>query len=431
MTSSLDGLTILRFTKAYKQGAGIEEHLTSLDSELLTRNSLKIIRMFLEDNPINIETTAQEVGRGSLISVPMHITQGTTNNSAHKASCAKLAYYFAKKTVRELVIYNPILYHTAFRAVLKACYRPRPGPLRILNAGNKVRELHRKYAVDLILLHHLGSGDCWEVIQEAIRLGIPCAFVNHFSNDTLSSFSVREQINEVAGVAGVTGIGVPRWLKNRFYYVGNGVDLNFYDPVKASLAGIRTDIPIVILPARITPIKGQADLIKAYGKLRIEGLRAKIVLIGRIESGEYEKELRKLANDNHVADDVQFVGQLQKERLRDWYAASSVMAFPTYHQEGLPRILMESQAMKVPPVAYIIGGVSEGVIDGKTGFLVRKGDIKTFTEKVRELLTNEELRRKMGEEGRKFVKKRFSLEALAERHERFYLSVLGRRRNGR
>ena len=62
--------------------------------------------------------------------------------------------------------------------------------------------------------------------------------------------------------------------------------------------------------------------------------------------------------------------------------------------------------------------------DGKTGFLVKKGDVKTFTKRLEELLNNEEKRKNMGQAGRKFVQREFSLDALAERHEKLYLSVL-------
>ena len=85
---------------------------------------------------------------------------------------------------------------------------------------------------------------------------------------------------------------------------------------------------------------------------------------------------------------------------------------------------MEAQAMKVAPIAYDVGGMSEGIQHGKTGLLVRKGDIQTFTKRLEYLLTHEEERRKMGEEGREFVKKHFSLEALADRHEKYYLQIL-------
>ena len=184
---------------------------------------------------------------------------------------------------------------------------------------------------------------------------------------------------------------------------------------------------MVILPARIIPTKGQKDLIEATAMLKNEGLRVKVVLAGRSDSLQYENELKRKSRQLGIAEDVLFLGQLNKEELRDWYGVSSIMAFPTYHHEGLPRILMETQAMQVPPIAYIIGGIPEGILHGKTGFLIPKGDIRGLAKSMKELLTNEEKRKKMGEEGRKFVKKQFSLQALAARHEEFYLRSLDNR----
>jgi glycosyltransferase involved in cell wall biosynthesis len=259
-------------------------------------------------------------------------------------------------------------------------------------------------------------------------LGIPYIFLNHFSNDAFTNVSIREQLIDAVGIAGVSGFAVPRWLKGRFCNLSDGIDTEIFNPVNARPLGIETNIPIIIYPARITRVKGQSDLIKAYVKLRNGGLRAKVVFAGRTDSTEYEKELKELVRKKGLMDDVLFIGQLNTEELRDWYGHSSVMAFPTYHQEGLGRITVEAQAMKVPPVAYIIGGTPEGIQDGKTGFLIRKGDIQAFTERLRELLTDETKRKTMGEEGRRFVEEKYSLDALAQRHEEFYLKVLSNAR---
>ncbi len=127
-----------------------------------------------------------------------------------------------------------------------------------------------------------------------------------------------------------------------------------------------------------------------------------------------------------IKNEVLFVGQLNRDQLRDWYGSSAILAFPTYHHEGLPRILMEAQAMEVPTVAYDIGGISEGIKQGRTGYLIPKGDINFFTEKLEELLVNDDRRKKMGEEARRFIKENFSLEALAMRHERYYFQITKR-----
>ncbi|OPY12183.1 MAG: GDP-mannose-dependent alpha-(1-6)-phosphatidylinositol monomannoside mannosyltransferase [Syntrophus sp. PtaB.Bin138] len=85
--------------------------------------------------------------------------------------------------------------------------------------------------------------------------------------------------------------------------------------------------------------------------------------------------------------------------------------------------------MKVPVVAYRIGGTPEGIVHGKTGFLVRKGDLKSFADRLKELLTDGKKRKAMGEEGRMFVQKKFSLEAFADRHEQYYATILSHSRN--
>lgn len=104
-------------------------------------------------------------------------------------------------------------------------------------------------------------------------------------------------------------------------------------------------------------------------------MRAKIAFAGRADLVEYEEELIRLTRKSGITNDVLFVGQLAKKELRDWYGASSILGFLTYHNEGLPRILMKAQAMKVPPAEYTVGGLSEGIQHEKTGFLVRRGDI--------------------------------------------------------
>ena len=444
MINNLDGLTILRFAHAYRTGAGVETHLSNLDHKLLTRNKVTIIRMYIEQEPEEKKATTEEIGQGHLLEIPMPVSVGAiqSNSNQHKIKQPKSSFLrtifrellvynpyrqsklsFLKVIFRELIVYNSFLYYTFFRAFFRRYY-PRPGAFEVINAGEVAKRIFQEYNVDLLVMHYVGGVDSAEIIEEARKLGIPYIFINHFANDSFINISIREQLHDVAAIAGVTGVGIPKRLKGYFHNVSNGIDLEIFNPERVRAPEIETDNPIIIYPARITRIKGQSDLIKAYVRLRSEGLRARIVFAGRTDSAEYEEELKGLVKKNRLTGDVQFLGELNREELRDWYGVSSVMAFPTYHQEGLPRILMEAQAMKVPPVAYIIGGTPEALQDGKTGFLVRKGDIKTFTRRLRELLTNDEKRRKMGEEGREFVKKQFSLDALAERHEKFYLNVL-------
>ena len=97
--------------------------------------------------------------------------------------------------------------------------------------------------------------------------------------------------------------------------------------------------------------------------------------------------------------------------------------------EGLPRTLLEAQAMKKPVVTYDSGGTSDAFLPSETGFLVPTGSINNLVQKVALLITDDSLRQRMGEIGRQHVLHRFGTSALVDRHERFYLSALSKRSN--
>jgi glycosyltransferase involved in cell wall biosynthesis len=374
---------------------------------------------------LGLKKSSEILGMGKLVKIPLDEGIEAMKAYAAKETINKTYRTYIARIIREFIVYNPLLYHFYFQNMLKKRY-PRPASFECRNAKEEANKVLQEYKVDLLVMHHIGGIDSAQVIEEARKRKIPFIFINHYSNDRLTNISTREQLNNSAGIAGVSAIGVPRRLKENYNVLSDGIDTEFFNPVNSLQKG--TDVPIIIYPARIVRVKGQSDLIRACAKLRREGLRTKIVFAGRADSVVYEEELKGLAKRNGLTDDVSFIGQLKQEELRDLYNISSIMAFPTYHQEGLPRILMEAQAMKVPPIAYASGGTAGGIQHGKTGYLVRKGDIKTFTSRLRELLMNENKRTTLGEEGRKYVQKEFSLEALADRHRKYYLRILGETR---
>ena len=76
--------------------------------------------------------------------------------------------------------------------------------------------------------------------------------------------------------------------------------------------------------------------------------------------------------------------------------------------------LKEAQLMKKPVVATNVGGNPEMMINGKTGFLVEKGNSKQLIEKLSLLLEDSDLAKKMGNEGHKFVEETFNWELITK-----------------
>ena len=70
--------------------------------------------------------------------------------------------------------------------------------------------------------------------------------------------------------------------------------------------------------------------------------------------------------------------------------------------------------MQVPVIGTDVGGISETMKDGETGFLVREGEYKNIVEKISMLINDKELSAKMGTKGRRFIQEDFSLEASAK-----------------
>jgi glycosyltransferase involved in cell wall biosynthesis len=92
--------------------------------------------------------------------------------------------------------------------------------------------------------------------------------------------------------------------------------------------------------------------------------------------------------------------------------------------EGTPLSLIEAQFFKKPVVATKVGGVTDTVIAGKTGFLSESNDVTTFAHNLRLLIDDKGLRFQMGEEGYHFVSDRFSKQKEVEITQLLYIDLL-------
>jgi len=392
--------------------------MADLDNELLKNHPWTIIHLRLSSMRDGEKASTQKVGRGLLVHVPLYKDKKDVsyeNKFLNEISPFKT---MASNMIRDHILYNHTLYKCLFHKYLTS--RPYPGmDSEAIEARMAASNLMNEYKINLLVMHHVGVKDSAVIIEEAVKRNIPYVVINHFSNERLSFISVREQIKKASGIGGVSNVGVPWWLRNQFVNLSDGIDTDLFRRDKAQPISMQTDVPIALLPARITPEKGQRDLMQACASLQKEGIKIKVALAGRSDSTEYVNSLKQFAQKSGIERYVLFLGDLPLLKIRDWYAASTVLVFPTY-REGLGRVLLESQAMKLPVITYISGGTPEAIIHDKTGFLVRRGDVHELTNRLRELITDKSKRDEMKNAGRVYVEKHFSLKALAARHAQFY-----------
>lgn len=93
-------------------------------------------------------------------------------------------------------------------------------------------------------------------------------------------------------------------------------------------------------------------------------------------------------------------------------------------REGLARVLPQSLAMGKPCVSFNIDGAPEVVINDKTGYLVEPFDSVGLADSISKILEDDDLRKKMGEEGRQLVDPPFRAETMVEQISEVYQSLL-------
>jgi len=421
LDGSLDGLTLLRFTYAFDSGGGIEQYLSDLNSALLADHNITIIHVHYKKGLRSAKQRVVETGKGKVVyvAVPPAVPQYQEwNGTAPKDS---FFTNVAKRVFRERLLYNP-LFGKLFLTYRKAL-AAKPLGMGAQEAGELFNNIRKDFDIDLIMFHCLGGFDTAKIIELAGKAGIPYVYMNHYANDKFRHVCIREQIRGAGGVAGVSSCALPKYIKKTFVNLHDGIDINFFS--RNGISGF-SQISLkntVLLPARICAGKGHIDLLKAALMLKKEGLEVNLVFAGRNDSKEIRSYICSLAQKHNLADNVFFAGQCSSEKLRDLYAICAVTALPS-RSEGFARVLLESQAMSTPVVAYDVGGVSQTMIDKKSGYLCKYKDVKKLKSSLKKLLQDESLRKEMGEAGRRFVADNFTIGHLANRHKQYYLNVL-------
>ncbi|MCJ7497532.1 MAG: glycosyltransferase family 4 protein [candidate division Zixibacteria bacterium] len=165
-------------------------------------------------------------------------------------------------------------------------------------------------------------------------------------------------------------------------------------------------------------VKDHHTLILSFHRIASIFPRAKLLIVGE---GELKSSLVKLCSELGLESRVLFLGHRddvpQILKLMDIFILSS-------HSEGCSISVLEAMASGKPVIATRVGGNPELVLEGKTGFLVPPAEPEKLAEKILSLLKNEDLRLKMGDEGRRKVKEKFSLETMIKNYEELYSKVL-------
>ena len=137
---------------------------------------------------------------------------------------------------------------------------------------------------------------------------------------------------------------------------------------------------------------------------------AKLIIGG---SGPEKDKLVKLCDDLDLKNNVIFVGYIDNADLPKYYASSDVFVLPSIETkggdtEGLGVVLLEAMACGTPVIGSNIGGITDIIIDNKTGFLTQPENAENIAEKIIELLSNKGTRQMVSDNGLITIQENFS-----------------------
>lgn len=169
-----------------------------------------------------------------------------------------------------------------------------------------------------------------------------------------------------------------------------------------------TDIPTILFLGRLDQRKGVDDLVAALGSLPDTGWRAVIAGDGDIDRVRGEIDARGLGNRIEVPG---WVGSDDVARL---LANAAILVLPSY-DENLPISVIEGMAYGLGVVATPVGAVRDIIVDGETGLLVEPGDHAGLAAALGGLIEDPDLRRRLGENARRFHAEQLEIGAYTER----------------
>ncbi len=195
-----------------------------------------------------------------------------------------------------------------------------------------------------------------------------------------------------------------------------GVDTGRFYPIHNDEAkefiGVPPEDQMLLFVGRIEPLKGLDVLIEAIGHYCRERRQEKPRLFLAVIGGEADTSpetmtaemarLQALRESYGVTDVVTFLGKRSQDTLPYYYSAAEAVVMPSQY-ESFGMVALEAMACGTPVVASQVGGLAFLVQDGVTGYTVPAGDPEALCYRLKTLINDKELRKKMGEQAFSFA----------------------------
>lgn len=304
---------------------------------------------------------------------------------------------------------------------------------RYYRAQQALRRLLLEWQPDVVHANDLPTSQM--IGQAAARLGIPriCHHRWIFGDaaiDWFNKFGAERHVFVSHALMNELCRNSPQLAKSSGVVVHDGLPLPA-DPTDADRDAVRRRLSLsqdgllVLFAGQVIERKGVEDLLRAWMLLppRVSA-RADLVFVGDdLENhGVYRRRMEALAAKLNCP--ARFEGF--QRNVNDWIVAADVCVVPS-HAEPLGNATLEAMAHGRPAIGSNVGGIPEMIVDRVTGLLVPPRDPQRLAAAINELLSDAELRHRLGQAGRQRCAEKFSLRAHVDAVVREYRQVVAKR----
>jgi glycosyltransferase involved in cell wall biosynthesis len=195
--------------------------------------------------------------------------------------------------------------------------------------------------------------------------------------------------------------------------VPTGADTNRYRPGDRAQARAQCGLPaeklLVGIVATLRSWKGHRFLLEALPE------QAMLVIVG---DGPQREALTARVAELGIADRVIFAGN--QVDVVPWMQALDVFALPSYANEGVPQALVQAMLVGLPCVTTPVGSISELAINEQTALVVPPQDVPALRSALQTLVTDSQLRQRLGAAARRHCEQTMSVERMLDRMEAIY-----------
>jgi glycosyltransferase involved in cell wall biosynthesis len=189
--------------------------------------------------------------------------------------------------------------------------------------------------------------------------------------------------------------------KGSVYVVNNGIEAEIHEYEKEL-----NEPPVILYLSNLMETKGVLTLLEAANVLKERQIDFRLNLVGA-PMNDIMKKINSLISKYKLGNNLISIGPKYKDEKKEAFQRADVFVLPTYYdKECFPLVLLEAMSFNLPVISTDEGAITDIIDDGETGFIVNKKDSVGLAEKLVLLLKDEELRIKMGRNGfRKFKNK--------------------------